>query len=95
MYGIWLYTCINRSSRQRAKSSVGKEAKAQAKEREDAEWEISNAQGLLQDAAKPSRPKEDNLTSEIQQLYAKTTEVENRATDMAEWRITFDADQQK
>eukprot|EP00957_Ditylum_brightwellii_P142915 10888864-Ditylum_brightwellii.AAC.1 len=68
------------------------EAKVRAKERVDAEHEISNALELLQNAAKPSLPKEDSLTNEIQQLYAKTTEMENRATEMAEWRVTFNAD---
>eukprot|EP00957_Ditylum_brightwellii_P038835 2935447-Ditylum_brightwellii.AAC.1 len=48
------------------KAALEKEAKAQAKEREDAEQEILKALGLLQNTAKPSQPKEDNVTSEIQ-----------------------------
>eukprot|EP00957_Ditylum_brightwellii_P119937 9153210-Ditylum_brightwellii.AAC.1 len=70
------------------KAKWEKEAKAQAKEQEDAKWEILSALEL-------SQPKEDSLTSKIQQLFAKTTKMENRATEMAEWRIAFDAEQKK
>eukprot|EP00957_Ditylum_brightwellii_P202631 15331014-Ditylum_brightwellii.AAC.1 len=69
-----------------------KKAQAHAKEQEDAKLEILNALELLQETAKQSQPKEDSLTNKNQQLFAKTTKMENRAKEMAELRIVFNAE---
>eukprot|EP00957_Ditylum_brightwellii_P056822 4307592-Ditylum_brightwellii.AAC.1 len=75
------------------KAEWKKEAKACSKEQEVAKREISNALELLQDATTQSHLKEGSLTSKIQQLFAKTTKMENRAMEMAEWRIAFYSEQ--
>eukprot|EP00957_Ditylum_brightwellii_P092850 7068773-Ditylum_brightwellii.AAC.1 len=48
---------------------------------------------MLNEATKKTQ--ESSVASKIAQLFEKTTDIESKATELEEWRITFDADQQK
>eukprot|EP00957_Ditylum_brightwellii_P084209 6403015-Ditylum_brightwellii.AAC.1 len=48
---------------------------------------------MLNEATKKTQ--ESSIASEIAQLFEKTTNMESKATELEEWHIIFDADQQK
>eukprot|EP00957_Ditylum_brightwellii_P043729 3316003-Ditylum_brightwellii.AAC.1 len=66
------------------KAEWEKEAKVCAKERDNAEQEISSALEKLQNAANQTNSQGSVLSTEIQQLLKKTNEMEKKATEMAE-----------
>eukprot|EP00957_Ditylum_brightwellii_P096023 7316031-Ditylum_brightwellii.AAC.1 len=77
------------------KAEWEKEAKVRAKERDDAEREISSALEKLQNTANQSNSQGSVISNEIQQLFEKTNEMEKSDTKMAKWCTTFDAKQKK
>eukprot|EP00957_Ditylum_brightwellii_P162505 12373782-Ditylum_brightwellii.AAC.1 len=68
-------------------------AKACAKERKELEKEISAALDMLNKATKKTQ--KNSVASKNAQLLEKTMDMDSMSTELEEWHITFDADQQK
>eukprot|EP00957_Ditylum_brightwellii_P108767 8297158-Ditylum_brightwellii.AAC.1 len=78
------------------KAEWEKETKACAKERDEAQCDISGALEKLHEAtAKCSQYQESAVTQDIQQLFKKAKEMKSNAIEMVEWRMEFDAEQKK
>jgi hypothetical protein len=78
------------------KAEWDKETKACAKERDEAERDISSVlEKLHKVTAKCSQDQESAATQDIHQLFEKAKEMESNAIEVAEWCTELDAEQKK